>query len=98
METVKFSEWKYFKKYNNYDYELPEYETDGETLKIKYDKDGWICAQFDKKTTDVEPGKVYRISYNLKTDSEFTKLIFGWYDKDGEVLEKVYYLDFKRIY
>ena len=90
METIKFSEWKYFKKYNNYDYELPEYETDGETLKIKYDKDGWICAQFDKKTTDVEPGKVYRISYNLKTDSEFVRLIFGWYDKDGEVLEKGY--------
>ncbi len=90
METIKFSEWKYFKKYNNYDYELPEYETDGETLKIKYDKDGWICTQFDKKTTDVEPGKVYRISYNLKTDSEFVKLIFGWYDKDGGILEKGY--------
>lgn len=90
MNTIKFSEWKYFKRYENFDYELPEYETDGETLKIKYNKDGWVCAQFDKKTTDVEPGKVYRICYNLKTDSDLVRLIFGWYDKDGNVLEKGY--------
>lgn len=90
MNTIKFSEWKYFKRYDNFDFKMPDYETDGETLKIKYDGNDWICAQFDKTTTDVEPGKVYRIFYNLKTDSEFTKLIFCWYDKDGNILVKSY--------
>lgn len=90
MNTIKLSNWKYFKKYENFDLKMPEYETDGETLKIKYDKDDWVCAQFDKETFDIEEGKVYKISYNLKTGSDFVRLIFGWYDKDGNILVKGY--------
>lgn len=89
MNRITFSEWQYFKKYKQYDFKKPGYSINNGVLNVELAGDTYTSAQFDAETKEIIPGNTYRIYYNLESDNDFARVIYGWYGKDG-VLVKGY--------
>ena len=89
-KIIKFGEWKSFKDYEPND--NLEYNINGENLKIILKGKKYLSVQFEKTAQGILPDTVYEVTYNLKVDSDkmFSRVMYGWYDKSGEVLVKGY--------
>lgn len=86
---IKFSEWQYFKKFKHFDFIKPEFVLNDGELTVKLAGTEYVSAQFDSLTKDITPGKLYKINYELKTENEFARVIFKWYN-DNDILEQGY--------
>jgi len=89
-KQIEFDNWKSFREYEQDGYwNFSEKEGD---INISLTGGKFVCVQFEKSTYDVEWNSVYEISYDLDVTGEkaWVRVMYGWYDKDGNVLVKGY--------
>lgn len=87
MDRINFTEWKYFKRKDKFDFIKPEYKISEGTLMVKLAGEKYTSAQFDSEAANVKPGYEYSVYYRLKTDNSFARMIYGWYGKDGVIVK-----------
>jgi len=89
-KQIEFDNWKSFREYEQDGYW--NFSENNGDINISLAGGKFVCVQFEKNTYDVDSNSVYEISYQLDVTGEkaWVRVMYGWYDKNGNVLVKGY--------